>query len=50
MQVRAGLRSSIALTVDKHITWWGTNSCLDQQLIPIELNLSLYKNVNIKLY
>ncbi|KAL4496738.1 hypothetical protein ABPG73_011704 [Tetrahymena malaccensis] len=45
LQVRAGLRSSIVLTIDKRIAWWGTNSCLDHQIFPIELNLQDYKNV-----
>ncbi|KAL4494090.1 hypothetical protein ABPG72_016046 [Tetrahymena utriculariae] len=44
LQVRVGLRSSIVLTIDKRIAWWGTNSCLDHQLFPIELNLQEYKN------
>ncbi|EAR87392.2 myosin (macronuclear) [Tetrahymena thermophila SB210] len=44
LQVRAGLRSSIVLTIDKRLAWWGTNSCLDHQVFPIELNLQDYKN------
>jgi len=40
LQVKAGFKHSVIFLEDKKIMWFGSNGCIDDQCVPIEINLA----------